>query len=132
MASALSFSQQHRLIGKSAFQAVFAQQTKIVYQSLLAFYTPSSAETDCRLVPAKLGIIIKKQIIRHAVSRNKLRRLIRESFRHAKTKIPLNGLNIVIIVRSKSLNDNPTALRANIDQLWPLIARARQKSLAKC
>lgn len=123
MPSPLGFSRDHRLIGKHAFQNVFAKSKKIIFKSLLAFYL----ENDYPQTPVKLGIIIKKSAIKHAVTRNRIRRIIRESFRRAKSTTALQGLDIVILVRSEC-SSNQNLIRANIGQLWKLIADARQSA----
>ena len=47
---------------------------------------------------ARLGLAISKRRINKAVERNKVKRLIRESFRHHKNK--LEGLDVVVIAQN--------------------------------
>ena len=46
---------------------------------------------------AKLGIIVAKKNIRHAVQRNRIKRLLRESFRHKRSELP--EINIVALAK---------------------------------
>lgn len=109
----LSFSRDNRLVSKQDFQSVFAKtSSKISRKNLLALYRPSQQSLP------RLGIIIGKQYVKHAVDRNCLRRVIRESFRHHKEAI--KGLDIIIIVRSKYAGVKK-AFREDIDNLWPLL-----------
>lgn len=120
LASTLNFPRTHRLIGKHAFRHVFTNSKRITHSSLLAFYQGREREHQPRL-----GIIIKKQIVKKAVERNKIRRLIRESFRQIQNAKALRGLDIVILVRSECTS-NHKILRTNIDHIWNLIAHAHQ------
>lgn len=118
------FPRISRLVNKKDFQFVFAQPFKKYSCYLRAFYRSN------RYSHARLGIIVAKAIIKRAVDRNLIRRMVRESFREHQEA--LKGLDIVVVIRSKC---NPQmakqtsigqtidkqALRDDIDQLWRLI-----------
>jgi ribonuclease P protein component len=108
--SRFKFSHRHRLAGKKTFQSVFDHSHKIAHKSLLVFYSPNQKSY------ARLGILITKQKIAQAVNRNRIRRRIRESFRHHKDL--LKGLDLIILVRSKWCPTNEL-MRDDIDTLWP-------------
>ena len=80
---------------------------------MLALFHPN------QLPQARLGIIIPKQHIKLAVSRNVLRRVIRESFRHQQEV--LKGLDIIVLIRSKWCPLDKQALRKEVDHLWQKI-----------
>src|SRR5580658_3629003 len=107
------FSRKYRLVTKHDFQSVFAKPNKATHKFLLALYKPNQ-----QLCP-RLGIIIAKHYVKLAVNRNRLRRQVRESFRHHKDE--LKGLDIIILMRSECSpldnKDNQT-LRDDIDKLW--------------
>lgn len=119
------FSRAHRLASQSDFQFVFAKPYKVSRKYLLALYRPNQ-RSDVRL-----GIIIKKQLVSCAVDRNRLRRVIRESFRNHQEK--LKGLDIIVLMRSQctpvihsafkgsqaDLKRGKKVLRDDIDQIWP-------------
>lgn len=46
---------------------------------------------------ARLGLVVAKRNVKLAVARNKLKRLIRESFR--RQQVQLNGLDVVVVVK---------------------------------
>lgn len=105
------FSRKCRLVGKEAFQSVFAKPYKIAYKALLALYRPNP------LSHARLGIIIGKRYVKRAVDRNQLRRIIRESFRYQQEA--LKGLDIIVLIRSECSPFQENKLwRDDISKLW--------------
>ena len=101
---------KNRLKSKRDFQSVFANASKASYRSLLALYRPNSHPY------ARLGIVMSKHKVKHAVWRNQLKRLIRESFRHHQAQ--LKGLDIIILLRSECNPLDKHAFREQIDSLW--------------
>lgn len=106
----LNFNRHFRLTRKQDFQHVFAKPEKVTRKHMLALYRTNS------LPHARLGIIIAKHLAKRAVDRNRIRRLVRESFRCHKDN--LAGLDIVLMVRAGwQILDNQ-ALRDEVEQLW--------------
>ncbi len=105
-----SFSSQCRLRSQSDLQSVFKQSQKVAYQRLLALYRPNQ-----RPLP-RLGLVITKHRIKRAIDRNRIRRVIRESFRHHQEV--LKGLDIIVLMRSECTPLDKKALRDNVDHLW--------------
>lgn len=109
-----SFSRQSRLVSKSDFQAVFANNAgKVTRKYLLVLYKPNQR------LHARLGVVIGKRFIKHAVDRNRLRRVIRESFRHHQDS--LKGLDLIVMIRSECSTLDKPSLRNEIDTLWQAI-----------
>jgi ribonuclease P protein component len=109
-----SYPRQNRLASKYEVQSVFdAKPKKISRQYLLVLYTPN------QLTHARLGIIAGKHHLRRAVDRNRVRRLVRESFRHSMEK--LKGLDLIVMIRSQCGSLESKVLRNDIDQLWQAI-----------
>lgn len=52
---------------------------------------------------ARLGIVVAKRNVKLAVERNKLKRLVRESFRMQQQN--LNGLDVVVVIKKNFLHD---------------------------
>jgi ribonuclease P protein component len=64
----------------------------------------------------RLGLVISRKAARTAVARNRIKRLVRESFRH--TQQQLGGLDIVVIGRPGiALQANRDFVEA-LDKLW--------------
>lgn len=109
--SLFKFTRTYRLVSKQDFQSVFANPKKVTRKNLLILFTPN------QLPHARLGIIIGKHLVKHATDRNRLRRVIRESFRHHKEA--LDGFDIIVLVRSMpNVKLAKTELRETIDHLW--------------
>jgi ribonuclease P protein component len=109
-----SYSRQYRLASKYEVQSVFeAKPRKVSRQYLLILYTPNQLEH------ARLGIIAGKQHLRRAVDRNRVRRIIRESFRHTKEK--LKGMDVLVMIRSRCAQFETKVIRNEIDNLWQTI-----------
>ncbi|MFV1972244.1 MAG: ribonuclease P protein component [Thiohalobacterales bacterium] len=74
----------------------------------------------------RLGLVISRKAARTAVARNRIKRLVRENFRH--TRQPLGGLDIVVIGRPGiTLQANRDFAEA-LDKLWEKLI----KSCADC
>lgn len=108
------FTRENRLISKQDFQRVFASRCKIAHKYLVAIYCPSGLQL------ARLGLVIAKHHIPLAVDRNRIRRILRESFRQQQDA--LKGLDIIILLRSECTPQGNT-LRQDIDSLWPLLKK---------
>jgi ribonuclease P protein component len=65
---------------------------------------------------ARLGLAVSKRVSKRAVDRNRLKRLIRESFRRARPGIP--PLDLLVIAREQALTEASAVLLADLDQLW--------------
>jgi len=81
------------------------------------FFTVNAQPND--LGCARLGMSIAARILRRAVDRNRLRRLIRESFRVHQLQLP--AVDIVIGVRAGVLAADNARLRSALERLWQKI-----------
>jgi ribonuclease P protein component len=82
------------------------------------FFTANAQPND--LTWPRLGMSIAARILRRAVDRNRVRRLIRESFRMHQQQLP--SLDIIIGARSGAAKADRAHLRASLDKLWRKIA----------
>jgi ribonuclease P protein component len=69
----------------------------------------------------RLGMTASAKRLRTAVARNRVRRLIRESFRRATPTLP--GLDIVVIVREPASRSPNAAIFASLDAHWAQLRR---------
>jgi len=73
---------------------------------------------------ARLGLAIAKKRIRLAVNRNKIKRLVRESFRC--NKRALIGLDIVVMAQNNVDQKQNAVLAGALCKHWKRIARCRR------
>jgi len=71
---------------------------------------------------ARLGLAIPKRMARRAVTRNRLKRIIRESFRVRQQWLP--ACDFVLGVRSAAIEGDNPALFSAVGELWQ---RAREQ-----
>ena len=65
---------------------------------------------------ARLGIAVSKKVSRRAVDRNRLKRLLRESFRQSSVRVV--ALDIVVLAKPTSVLANRRALSTALDKRW--------------
>jgi ribonuclease P protein component len=69
---------------------------------------------------ARLGLAISKKQARRAVDRNRLKRLIRESFRCQREQF--DGTDLVVMARSAALSINNAKLRESLERHFSKLA----------
>lgn len=86
-----SFPKSSRLLNASDYQAVFNQSRfKVSCRHFLILALPNNDPVS------RLGIVVAKKNIARAVQRNRIKRLIREWFRHQQFE---TGLDLIVLVR---------------------------------
>ncbi len=65
---------------------------------------------------ARLGLAIAKKQIRRAVDRNRLKRIIRESFRQQRSRLP--AVDLVVMVRRPVLDLQQAEIFSRLQGLW--------------
>jgi ribonuclease P protein component len=72
--------------------------------------------TPNQLKYPRLGLAISRKVARTAVARNRVKRVIRESFRHRQTR--LGALDIVVLGRAGVTTQSKKTLHAALELLW--------------
>ena len=74
---------------------------------------------------ARLGLAISKKHCRRATARNRIKRIIRESFRAQQSL--LNGVDIVVISQAGATTASNDAIRESLERHWRRCSKARQE-----
>ncbi|PUD99052.1 MAG: ribonuclease P protein component [Candidatus Sedimenticola endophacoides] len=70
---------------------------------------------------ARLGLAIAKKSVKRAVDRNRLKRVVRESFRHHQRH--LHGIDCVVMARRELPLGDRRRLNGSLEQHWKRLAR---------
>lgn len=63
-----------------------------------------------------MGLAISKRVSKRAVERNRIKRLVRESFRRFRHQLP--AIDVMVMARSQAAGVPGPQLLAEIDALW--------------
>ena len=113
------FSKDSRLLDAAAFGRVFEKSTR----SRDKWFTVLCRRNEVEI--ARLGLAISKKQCKKASQRNRLKRIIRESFRHHQAE--LEGLDIVVMNKAAAADENNSALRESLETHWHNSSKVRQE-----
>ncbi|MGZ8218838.1 ribonuclease P protein component [Methylomagnum sp.] len=109
------FPRTRRLGAAADFQRVFEQPYKSADSRLTVL-----ARTNGKTHP-RLGLAISKRQVRKAHDRNRLKRLIRESFRQCQHQ--LGGVDFVVMARSAALQADHETLFRSLQKHWAFLVK---------
>ena len=120
--SKYAYPRELRLLTPADFQNVFNNPpVKAVSRELTLLTKPNQQEHP------RMGVTISKKVAKRAVDRNRIKRIIRETYRLKQHK--LSGFDIIVIAKpgvTKLCNENLSSL---LDYLWrKLSTRCKQYS----
>ena len=118
----MSFPRSHRLVTKADFKRVFDEPLKVSKSCLMILFRTN------QLKHARIGIIVGKRVANSAVDRNRIRRIVRDSFRLNQEE--LAGFDIVVIARQQCDTLSKEKIRKGIDDLWEKLLKLYQKHLS--
>lgn len=100
----------NRLLKPKDFQHVFKDPLKITTPCFVFFVRQNA------LSCARLGLVITKRRFKYAVVRNKIRRLIRESFR--KCSPQLSNVDVIVLAKESVRAQTNANLLGELDHHW--------------
>jgi ribonuclease P protein component len=109
----LGFPAQRRLRRRSEFEAVYARGRRFGDSFFGVTMTPNGTGG------ARLGLAVAVKAAGSSVERNRLRRLIRESFRLRQHELP--AVDLVVSARAQARAARNDALRASLNGLWDTV-----------
>jgi len=115
----IRFTKDHRLLDAAAFGRVFQKATRSRDKLFTVLFRQGEQDG------ARLGLAISKKHCRHATARNRIKRLIRESFRQQHAE--LAGLDIVVINQPQAASASNRQIFDSLEGHWRQCRKARRK-----
>jgi ribonuclease P protein component len=113
-ASARPFQPAQRLRRKSEFDYVYRDARRSA-DAFFAVFTRAPSKAPPNPVP-RLGLAIAARTIGNAVRRNRIKRLVRESFRQHQHELP--ALDIVVNARSGARDADNASIVRSLEKHW--------------
>lgn len=114
-----SFKRDKRLTDAEDYQFVFADARRYGDKALTILVRKNEHKQE-----ARLGLAISKKCAKRAVDRNRIKRLIRESFRLQHQHLP--AIDIIVMCKPLILSLDNETLRKALDKQWQYIARKQK------
>ncbi|MGF1546964.1 MAG: ribonuclease P protein component [Thiotrichales bacterium] len=116
-ASGAKFPRTLRLLDAGAFRRVFNEPPYVSRSRPWVILSAPGTTPH-----ARLGIVAAKRKVRKAVDRNRLKRLVRESFRVTSTQLPAYDIVVLLQVASNSMTNAEFSQR--LQREWVKLSRA--------
>ena len=112
------YTRKHRLVSAAQYQRVFDQPQK---KSGDKFFTLLAQPNE--VGTARLGLAVSSKAVRHAVARNRIKRIARETFRLRRER--LDTLDFIVIARSGADRKTKHELHTAFDKIWSSFIRCK-------
>ena len=110
----LGLPPERRLRLSADFKRLYATGRRLGNESFTAVVHPNAAGAP------RLGMSVAARMLRRAVERNRVRRLVRESFRIHQLRLP--AVDIIVGIRSSVREASSLQLRDSLERLWRKIS----------
>ena len=110
-----TFSRELRLLTPAQFKSVFSNPIKASSAEITLLAIPNSEQHP------RLGLTVAKRYVKRANQRNRIKRIIRDSFRLNQHDIP--HLDIVVLVRNGVMEMENAEINKLIEKLWRKLSR---------
>ncbi len=110
-----TFPRELRLLTPEHFKRVFADPVRAASPQLTLLAKPNG------LPHARLGLTVPKKALKRAVWRNRIKRLVRESFRLKQHQLP--AIDIIVIAKSGVGELSNADILTLLDKLWRTLSR---------
>lgn len=109
------FSRQQRLVQAVDYGRVFDKPGRLSDKFFSILYITSGQDHG------RLGLAISKKRARRAVDRNRIKRIIRESFRQAQSR--LAGKDIIVLARDTTAQADNASLFQALENHWRQLSK---------
>lgn len=110
-----AFPKTKRLLNKESYDHVFNQSTKLVTPGFIVLYCANN------LGHARLGLAISKKVVAQAHDRNRIKRLLRETFRISCAE--LKTLDIVVLARRGVNKEANSLIIDHLSKAWGQLSK---------
>jgi ribonuclease P protein component len=110
--SSPTYPRHARLSGAASFARVFRKGKRTGDRFFTVIFRPGSDDAQ----NARLGFAIARKRIPTAVARNRLKRVVRESFRHRRRQLPV--ADMVVMATGLAARTDNDVLRESLDRHW--------------
>lgn len=113
-----------RILKPSEFKRVFKYNASSTDHFFRVLARPSAK------LETRLGMAVSKKVDKSAVGRNRIKRQVRESFRHWRANLMPDSeraLDIVVLARPASATICNEQLLSSLEKHWPLVQRLTDK-----
>ena len=97
---AQTFARRYRLTKTDEFSSVFGFRKAIRGKLLMLHYQPRAEG----FTEPRLGLVVGKKLLKKAVDRNRVKRIVREQFRCLRESLPACDLIVRLAVKPSSLD----------------------------
>ena len=104
------FNRESRLLTPGQFQSVFTKPIRFGSSHITVLVTQNPENNN------RLGLAIAKKRVKLAVQRNRIKRLIRESFRLNQHNLP--NIDIVVMVKSGTDKLENPQINQQLEKIW--------------
>ncbi len=119
--AAAGFSRRLRLLDGKQFTAIFERRRRVHSAHFSAHVAPNE------MSHARVGLAVSRRVSKKAVERNRIKRIIRESFRRHQDQ--LGAVDYIVIAKLGAAGQANPTLRAEIDHLWAKARRQGEKTI---
>jgi len=110
-----TFPRELRLLTPEHFKRVFAEPVRAASPQLTLLAKPNG------LTHPRMGLTVPKKALKRAVWRNRIKRLVRESFRLKQHQLP--AIDIVVIAKSGVGELSNSEILTLLEKLWRTLSR---------
>lgn len=115
------FTRQVRLLDSAQFKAVFdGAEARVSLREMLVLARANGLDHP------RIGIVVGKKNCRLASSRNRIKRLIRESYRHHLDR--LAGLDIIVLARRGIAELDNATISGSLAKSWTRLGKVTRKT----
>ena len=110
-----TFTRELRLLTPAQFKSVFSNPIKASSAEITLLAIPNTEQHP------RMGLTVAKRFVKRANQRNRIKRVIRDSFRLNQHDIP--HLDIVVLVRNGVMEMENAEINKLIEKLWRKLSR---------